>query len=210
MAQQAGGGWWNERITEVWCDRPESIIGFQFFIDLATKYKISPEGAAPPFIGGQVAMRYYDLWQIESLRAQADFRWDIAPLPQYRYKSTWLDSQGLGILKSTKHPQEAWELVKFLTGPKAQKMRTTLGTMVPSRRDVVPDFLRAPYLPENKRAFIDSVQFGRFRCISPYWTRLLPLLIEETDRKGVWSGKENLQNAMVRVKSRVEALIRGK
>ena len=62
------------------------------------------------------------------------FRWDVAPMPKRRQRATTFIWGGNCILKSTKYPRQAWELIKFLSGPAGAAINMQAGNALPAYR----------------------------------------------------------------------------
>jgi multiple sugar transport system permease protein len=101
--------------------------------------------------------------------------WDIADVPAGPSgKGTMVAPQAFGVTTQSKHPREAYELVKFLGSEEGQKVLADSGLFVPCRRDVAlsDEFLKAPGLPQNKYALVAMMDDRDGRKpwgISPPW-----------------------------------------
>lgn len=69
------------------------------------------------FESGEMAMIYYGQWEIDSLiRNCPDLNWGYAPTPQGSVKATTTyDTVGWVSPKDLPHPEETWELIKFMS-----------------------------------------------------------------------------------------------
>jgi trehalose/maltose transport system substrate-binding protein len=75
-------------------------------------------------------------------------------------RAATLGGWSLGVSKYTKHPKEAVELAKFLTGFEQQKMRAIKGSFNPTRVALYndPEVLKAnPHLKDLKQVFLSAV-----------------------------------------------------
>jgi len=79
-----------------------------------------------PFFGGNLAMSTNFLWSTYGLSDLAD--WDMAAVPAYNgtYTSS-LNADTFRILKSSKHPDEAFEVLQYLLGDAAADLLTAYG-----------------------------------------------------------------------------------
>ena len=79
-----------------------------------------------PFFGGNVAMSTNFLWSTYGLSDLAD--WDMAAVPGYNgtYTSS-LNADTFRILKSSAHPDEAFEVLQYLLGDAAADLLTAYG-----------------------------------------------------------------------------------
>jgi len=86
---------------------------------------INPNGY--PFFTGKVAMSENFLWSTYGV-ADAGNDWDLAAIPSNNGKVTAaFNADTFRILKSTKHPDEAFEVLTYLLGDASQQLLTTYG-----------------------------------------------------------------------------------
>ncbi|MEI8195278.1 MAG: sugar ABC transporter substrate-binding protein [Phycisphaerae bacterium] len=113
----------------------QNVEALQFCADLTYLDKVQPSGAVlealphNPFESGQVAMMLTGTWEISELKKCQELRWAMAPLPRQTRRATMLFAGGAVINRQTKHPQEAWRLLKFFTADNQQRtiLRETPG-----------------------------------------------------------------------------------
>jgi multiple sugar transport system substrate-binding protein len=111
-------------------------------------------GTREAFIAGQVAMAEDGSWALKDILSGARFRLGIAPFPSGPVKKVTLaTTDGFGIYSGTKHPNAAWELVKFLISPEYGRAMARTNFLQPARASLVEDwvqYVRAEY-PEQTR-----------------------------------------------------------
>ena len=98
-------------------------------------------------------------WATPSIRAGADFNWDVVKLPDGPGgPSNWLFWGAYVVNANTEHPDEAWQLVQELTSATTQASVSELGANIPSRQgqDAIDAFLGFTP-PDNNQAFIDGI-----------------------------------------------------
>jgi len=158
----------NDNLTRCVLDSPEAKKALQFLVDLGDKYKAIPSVASLPrgeqwqtamdmFMTGKIAMYITSSFQLQALSNIQGFRWDIAPLPRYPGKKRLMAPgiNTLAIYAGTKHPQEAWEFVKFACGPEGEKF---LGkNCIPSHKKTAEKYFLVPP-PENIGVIIDQFE----------------------------------------------------
>lgn len=106
-----------------------------------------PRAAPQPdlFLAGRVAMRFVGPWGIRYFeRASVHrFRFDFVPLPvAHSWEAapyTFADQKNIAIFATTRHPNEAWAFVKFLTTRSADRTLLELTDQIPLRRDLERD-----------------------------------------------------------------------
>jgi multiple sugar transport system substrate-binding protein len=131
--------------------RPETIGGARFFIDLYRKHGVVPPGApeaGPQEVRTQTAYEKigmmigtgFDPGQVAQLNPKFDakniLRMAAVPPPAGKKSKTGA-SLGMWVISSqTKHPEEAWALVKFLTGFESQMESYRKNGWLSARKDV--------------------------------------------------------------------------
>ncbi|TBL79069.1 ABC transporter substrate-binding protein [Paenibacillus thalictri] len=122
---------------------------YQFVYDLVFKYHVMPNfqdihtgGSENKFLSGQTAVWMNGQWMMKPLKDKAGFDWAVGSLPKGP-AGTFTLVAGLGdlIYSGTKHPEEAWQLVKFMAGPKAQNILAESGIVFPAYEDAISRFL---------------------------------------------------------------------
>lgn len=137
------------------------------YADLRSKYHVAPrkeESAsatmAQMFLQGKLAMQLSGRWLVPKYREEAKFNWDVAPFPKINSSGEIpLDASGWAISKSSKHKNEAIQLVKYLSSAKSSEKFTQSGLIVPARIDSAnsPAFLDNK-LPQNKHVFLSAAE----------------------------------------------------
>jgi len=133
------GRWFKEDMTEVMFDKTEAVEGLQFLTDLVHKYNVAPkeEQAAAVsgkayemvgFVNQQIAMVHSGTWEMSILKdAKFRFGFSLVPVSRKDYLGERICYIGSGfcfaIAASTKHPDEAWQVVKFVSSKEAQLAR---------------------------------------------------------------------------------------
>ncbi|HET6453245.1 MAG TPA: sugar ABC transporter substrate-binding protein [Armatimonadota bacterium] len=160
-------------------DKPESIEGLKFYIDLSTKYHVAPMGAQT------LGQSYQEMFMTEHAAMIADaryayktfakgmsFPWDIAPMPKGKQRVTTFIWGGNSILRSTKHPREAWEFLKFLSGKEGALLNVRAGNAFPAYKKVAMSdlVLKSPLSPPHDKVFLDAIEYGRQAPFPPQFT----------------------------------------
>lgn len=93
------------------------------------------------FISGQLAMVENGSWALKDILDGADFRIGIAPLPAGPAgRATLATTDGFGIYAGTNHPDEAWELVKFLISKDYGRAMAKANFLQPARASLVDEW----------------------------------------------------------------------
>lgn len=139
-----GGGIISKDLKQFILDKPESIEALQFYADLRNKYHVAPTrsqaGSATMgqlFMQQKLAMDLSGRWFLPIYKKEIKFRWGIAKFPTGKVGSVvGCDSSGWAISAKSKHPEEAWEFIKFLSSRDSIQKFTDSGLVTPARTDV--------------------------------------------------------------------------
>lgn len=152
---------------------PVTIEAIQFFADLI-KERLAPSlsqtqaQGADPFNSGLVAMKISGHWNIVGLKASETIRLEdvgVVGLPQNKKRVTVLYEMGYAITNGSKHPREAWEYVKFMSGPFVQRERAVLGIGISGNRFIAES---RRHISPLEPIFLDNVRHG----IAPWGARV--------------------------------------
>ena len=134
-------------------DEPEAQEAFQFYTDLVSRYEVVPPGVMEQNAGtvreqlanGQIAMKLGSGWTkpiVDSINP--DFNTDqnlgAAPVPVQEgvtpdaTTSAWLSAWVMN--PHTEHPDEAWELMKFITAEEQEQQWFDDANVLSARVDV--------------------------------------------------------------------------
>jgi multiple sugar transport system substrate-binding protein len=121
---------------------PQSTAALSFLTDMWLKDKSMPteqqlkQFGTDGFFAGVAAMGVSGHWTVPDY-IQASFKWAVAPLPKGPAgRVTSVNSAGFVIAKDSKHPDEAWEFVKYAFSDKGQAELAAIGLAVPVRKSV--------------------------------------------------------------------------
>jgi len=146
-----GGFWVNPQTLEVGLDRPETLNAIAFLKD-TMQQGVSPQGVTTYqeeetrrlFQSGQVAfMRNWPyawpLAQEDSSKIRDRIGIKSMVATPGRTGGACLGGWGLGISRSTRHPEEAWKAIQYFTSVEAQRNFILNAGFVPSRRSLFTD-----------------------------------------------------------------------
>ncbi|UCG82804.1 MAG: sugar ABC transporter substrate-binding protein [Dehalococcoidia bacterium] len=106
------------------------------------------------FISERIAMVEDGSWALKDILDGADFHIGVAPLPAGPVQRVTLaTTDGFGIYAGTNHPEEAWELVKFLISEDYGLAMARVNFLQPARASLVDDwvdFIREEYPEKTK------------------------------------------------------------
>ena len=94
------------------------------------------------FISEKIAMVEDGSWILKDILSGAPFRIGVAPFPSGPVrKVTLATTDGFGIYAGTKHPEAAWELMKFLIGKDYGRAMARADFLQPARASLVGDWI---------------------------------------------------------------------
>jgi len=191
-----GGDWLNEDRTEVTVDTPEFAEALQWFADLQNVDKVTPSASEAQtldtyqrWMKGEIGFFPVGPWDV-SVYKDLDFDWDLIPYPvgSTGETATWTGTLGISVSNSTKYPEEAVQLVEYLTADReAQQMLVDAGIQIPNLIDMADEWVAtSTEKPENKQEFLDIAKdYGRAlpanttydaEWYNELWTNIQPVL----------------------------------
>ncbi|MEQ8676900.1 MAG: sugar ABC transporter substrate-binding protein [Aggregatilineales bacterium] len=170
----AGSSFFNEDYTDCGLNNEATVEGLSTAAGLFENGSAIPWGtdSEPPFLAGNVGMFLNGRWATPGTIANADFNWNVAPLPvgPSGEMTNWLFWGAYVVNANTEHPEEAWELVRRLTNPDIQGEIASLGANIPSRATDEAIELFLGTLPDSgvdNQAFIDGTTSADVRTEAP-------------------------------------------
>jgi multiple sugar transport system substrate-binding protein len=209
-----GGKLFNQDGTKMALNSPEVKQVMQSVLDLRVKEGVSPTAKTLESIGmkanqmlqtGKVAMVVDGSWSLQELAAMK-FSVGVAPLPKIKDAMTHGQSHLHAVAAKTKHPEEAWELVKFLSSDEYQIMNIKEGLWMPNHKSL--------YTEEGiKKWYNDAVYPKDFKELVPYFAnaeaypfamitqnKVNDIITEETDK--LWYTGQSVDDTMKNIETR--------
>src|SRR4051812_14877319 len=182
----AGGAELSSDAKQSTINSPEAQAGVEFVGDLITaglfdKSQLERDGTQVEnqFKGGRLAVWIGGPWVLGSIDRPEDDTWSkearanvgVAPMPTGPGGKayTFVGGSDLVIFKSTKHPNEAWALLKFLSEDQTQKDYAGLLGMFPARLEPQKQVGDSS---ANHKAFFEAIQSGRTYAPIPQWGQI--------------------------------------
>ena len=171
---QAGGRMWNADKTAPAFDNEEAVASIAFIRSLSGDFIMSQStnergglGAYTFFQNGHAGMLIDGSWRTPQLKKDGkNLRFGVAPLPRGKQAMSISTSCYWGISAQTKHPDEAWQLAKFLSSKEALvRYWQTLWVAPPARWSALrsPDFRRITGAGKDSPALPTQAEF-REKC----------------------------------------------
>ncbi|MFS0705436.1 sugar ABC transporter substrate-binding protein [Cellulomonas sp. 179-A 9B4 NHS] len=212
-----GGDFVNEDRTEVTVDTPEFAEALQEFADLTTVDGVTPSAADAAtldtyqrWMAGEIGFFPVGPWDV-SVYNELEFDYDLIPWPTLGDggSGTWIGSLGIGVSGTTDMPDDAVQLVTYLSADaEAQQTLVDANIQVPNLVDVAEEWAAAPDAePANRKEFLDIVQdYGRAMPAAytygaawydELWTNIQPVL----------DGEQTAADYLAEVQPRMQALL---
>ena len=131
-------------------NQPQAVQALQFLVNLITKWHVSPPAsetnnasniAEQMFARGQAAIIETGSWNISFIASQTNFPFGIAELPAGpQGRVSVFNGLADAISAKTQHPQEAWELFKWLASPESEQIVGNNGTVWPGIQSADQNF----------------------------------------------------------------------
>jgi len=191
---QNGGEVLDPTHTRCLLNSPEDVEALQFLVDLKDKYKVArptqpgeSRETREWFRDGKIAMLQSGAWDIQTFQESKTLHWEVAALPRKVRQATLLGTENYGIAASSKHPEAAWELFKFLLSPRSQQVMADKLDKQPSRRSVANGPYLAAKVPYNRRVLVDALDYAMQPPNIPQWDQIEHKIREQLDK--IWIGE---------------------
>ncbi|MEV6069626.1 sugar ABC transporter substrate-binding protein [Nocardia sp. NPDC052001] len=198
---------------------PRFAEGLQFYADLAVKHRVAPSvgdrqsvSAQDLFRSGRAAMLMGGHWLYSEFTGRDDLDFDVTVLPVGPHGGpgaiTDVGSTGLAIAAASPRREQAWEFVKFATGPEGQALIAASGLFVPVLKSAMraPGFAAAHRGIRNLEVFTDGPANSRQMAVTPLWGKVESLLERGCNR--VLRGAATADSLGGRTAADIDAVLR--
>lgn len=218
----AGGRVVNEQNRTIDVDQPPAIDALTALQSVMRKPGVLPpedlvsaDGGIDLFANGNLAMAITDPSTLGPRQRQAHFTWDVGVLPGGaggRY--TTGTGAGYAMLAGSKHADDAWKLIEYLTSEGVQQQQAGDGQWIPSRPAVadsptfLPEINNVDLSPQHAKVFVDAVSAGKVQ-LQPSLTNW-PAVRDALDAgvQGLWTGALTPAAAATQMKKLAEPLLK--
>ncbi|BBX96722.1 ABC transporter substrate-binding protein [Mycobacterium lacus] len=164
------------------------IEAVQFYADLTTKHRVAPTASelqsvatTDLFSVGKAAMALGGHWRYQTFDRADGLDFDVAPLPlgpKGRDPCSNIGATGLAIAASSRHREQAWEFVKFATGPDGQALIGETKLFVPVLRSAInsPGFAESHSRINNLAVLTGGPAHSKGLPITPAWPKVSALM----------------------------------
>jgi multiple sugar transport system substrate-binding protein len=200
---QNGGRLLNEERTESVLSRPESVEATRWVWQLMYEWKVAaaPTVAQPSLTKGDVAM-WYDIRGIARSLNDAHVNWAASLVPSGRYRYNRIASAGHGVHSQSKHAEEAFRLVKYLSGPTGIGALAARGITVPPLRSVAREVFTQP----RDQVFYQAMEYARAEPVTPKYFDLIATKNKAFDQ--IWRNVAPIESTLQELDRQITALLR--
>jgi multiple sugar transport system substrate-binding protein len=200
------------RPTAVTLDSPENAAALQFLQDLIHTDRVTPpveqlntEDMAALFRDGRLSMLFGNHALVPWFANTANLTWDVAPLPRAKARVNVAGGAGYTISRRSEHKDAAWQLVRFLSGQKAQAILAESGIITPARRSVREDNIFLRQQPYAAAVFLAETEAGRPVPNFPGVTEMERVI--DAGLEPVWRGERPAAEVLRELAPKVEKVI---
>lgn len=126
-------------------DQPEALAALGWIRDrmwadhsLAGPLDVQNQSTRDAFAAGRLATVEEGSWALKDILDKAAFRVGVAPMPAGPAgRATLATTDGFGVYAHTAHPEAAWSLLKYLTGPEYGLAMAESHLLQPARASLV-------------------------------------------------------------------------
>lgn len=190
-----GGTRYNEDYTKSTMNSPENKEVFEIIKAIRTEDGSAPDASTLDAVGmsakqmlqtGKVAMLVDGSWSLQELAA-SDMNIGMAPLPSYGKVLTTGQAHLHCIAETSKHKDEAWQFLQFLSGMDYQGALVKSGLWMPNRYSMYEDDAVAQWYDEKVHgdSYKQMLTYFRDAAVDPTALQLTSqardIIAEETD-----------------------------
>jgi ABC-type glycerol-3-phosphate transport system substrate-binding protein len=166
------------------------IEAVQFYADLANKYRVAPNASEVQsmattdlFSIGKAGMALGGHWRYQTFMRAPDLDFDVTSLPVGPRRvghpaCSNIGVTGLSIAASSPRREQAWEFVKFVTGPVGQALIGKSCLFVPVLRSALysDEFAKAHHRIGNVSVLTEGPDHSEGLPITPAWEKIVALM----------------------------------
>lgn len=167
-----GADWIDDTKTKVTIDDPKFAEALQYFADLQNVHKVTPSiedsqtlDTYQRWMKGEMGFFPVGPWDMSTYET-LPFDYDLIPYPagSTGKSATWTGSLGIGVSSKSKAPEEAVELVNYLTASReGMEQLVNAKVQIPNLIDMANEWAKdTSTKPANKEEFLQIVEdYGR-------------------------------------------------
>ncbi|MDD2717329.1 MAG: extracellular solute-binding protein [Candidatus Wallbacteria bacterium] len=187
-------------------DSPQAIQAFQLKVDLYRKHKVEGGAWLPGainseigFLNGRYAMVLMGPWNVKNFqKAGIDFSVSLIPSGPAG-TSTNVGGTDMVLFKSSKHPKEAYDFLRFVSGADYQAEWSSKLSQIPT--NLLSNSIISPSENPIISIFITQMKTAVPRPSLKFWLKCEEIMAPEME--AAISGKKTVQEALASAVSRI-------
>ncbi len=210
-----GGELLNKDATECTLHEPAAVEALQFLQDLRVKHRVWAQPAdtqqGATFQLGRIGITEAAPPTVGTFQREIQgFEWDVTHTPRGKNGKYSASGGGVGqgISASSKNPEEAWALLKYIMSPEALMIEIVRDRLnLTARKSLAnsPEYLNTGQAPRNIKTFVDGLPFLRPDPQTTNWAEVNDALTSEL--APLWSGEKGAREVALAVKRAVDPLL---
>jgi multiple sugar transport system substrate-binding protein len=181
-------------------DKRETIKGVQCWVDLIQKgfsptyQQMTDTKPEDLFASGKVAMIYAGSWMSKKFMDSESIsgKFNVEVLPKMEKRATIIHGVSNVIYKETKHPDEAWEFIKYMGGREAGEILAKEASLIPANKEAVPLYYES-YKNLNLNIFTDQLEHAIWFPVST--DSMKWILLQQKYMAKAWAGEMSVEQA---------------
>ncbi|PYE80614.1 ABC transporter substrate-binding protein [Pseudoroseicyclus aestuarii] len=162
--------------------------------------------ATGTFNSGNAAMAISGPWEIDRMVDDADFEWGVTLLPVFEEgdeRSSALGGFNLGIMSTTEHPEEAFEVLEYFAS-QDDRLFPEFGNL-PARSDIELPETGTPEKDEALAVFQEQLQYAQPRGPHPEWQRISKAIYDAM--QSALTGQAEPEAALAQAQTTIDGIV---
>jgi len=200
--------------VEGYADRPETIDAYQWLADLGNRYRVVPYSgelaSGTGFPSGHIAMVDTGHWALAMYQEQSPglrFGGVIPPHPEGKQLETVIHSSGWVVWSQSKHPDEAVQLLEYLSGPVGHGEMVRMDWALPAIPSVATEY--DLWNNSMKRPFLDAIAYANtlhYFVRNPIWSNTIQPIFD-SELAAAFNGSQPAEAALRAAVERVQPIL---
>ena len=195
---------------------PPGYEAIQWIADLSHKHRVQPTrqiasangGLGTMFNNQQLTMRFTSTGSILGMRRDAQFTWDVAPVPMKAKRMMEPSIQTYALAVGAQNPDNGWRLLHFFTEEEVAKIFIDNGYVIPAKKTFAKDYIaaNAGKPPANMALIVESFNY-QTQPNQTLDTQGARAIYRGKNIEEIWDGVVTAKDGLTRVRAQVEEVI---
>lgn len=203
--------------TDIALTEDAAVGALQYIQDLMLKHKVAPrpdvesQDQLQLFSTGKVGMVLDNPSGAGNYRKNVKFEWNVGcvPVGQGGKRGSGGGGTAWAIAAPAKHPEQAWEFLKFLESPEQQRVAARAGVTTPSRKSVVhsEDFLQPGLPPAGAISFANAQEFVVRDPVHTNWPQIQKEVVNK-NMDTLFDGSKDAKTVAAAIKAAADPMFK--